>query len=99
MLVSFATRKDFWSLEELVYLHQYFAGKGNIPDEGRLGVFHFDNWSEGNEKVDPLFPIIVIGGQRIKHLSRSLGMTNISQFLNPSSFQNIIDLRRCIKIS
>jgi len=65
----------------------------------RLAVIKLSHWGQGNPEVKSLLPELLIIGNSIKHLSCSLRMTNIGDFLSSSLLSNIINLSWGIMLS
>ena len=50
------------------------------------------DWGACDEKVDLVLEFVLIFGEGIEHLTSTLGVANIGQFVNTANFKNFVDL-------
>lgn len=65
----------------------------------RRGVIHSSDWSQSNEKIELIFPVSIGLRKLIEHLSCTLRMSNVSDFLVSSMLSYIINLCWSIEVS
>lgn len=62
-------------------------------------MFEVNDWCKRNEEVHSVSQPILVEAERIEHLSRSLGMTNVSQLLLSCFAEDLLDLGRQVEVS
>ena len=62
-------------------------------------VMKIDNWSQGDEKTDLVLEISKVVTQGREHLSCSLGVSYVGNFVRASSHSHIIDLSWSIDLT
>lgn len=71
----------------------------NNTDEGAGAMVQWTNWGQCYKQVELWRPVAWVHRHSWKHLRSSLGVSDISSFLDTSSFESILNLSRGIKLS
>lgn len=60
-------------------------------------MLYFTSWSESHKKIDSLFEIVLLFGRKsIQHLSTTLRMAYVADFVKACLLTNVFDLSRLI---